>query len=222
LSWVSGAWAILAKDVRSEVRTRAALGAVVLFAVVTLVVVSYTIGGASLPTDVHASLLWIIVFFAAMAGLSRTFVVEEERGTELALKLTCSGAQVFVGKLLFNLALLALLSLVLIPLVQILLPIREANWGLLALGLALGCVALAASATLVAAIVAQAGMKGALFTVLAFPILIPVLVAGVGTTQKAMGELPVSSATTELQLLVSYAGVMVTLAIMLFDFVWRD
>ena len=61
-----------------------------------------------------------------------------------------------------------------------------------------------------------------MFTVLAFPILIPVLVAGVGTTQKAMAELPVSSATTELQLLVSYAGVMVTLAIMLFDFVWRD
>ena len=221
MSWVRGVWAILAKDVRSEVRTRAALGAVVLFAVVTLVVVSYSIGGVSLPTDVHASLLWIIVFFAAMAGLSRTFVVEEERGTELALKLTASGAQVFVGKLLFNLALLALLSLVLIPLFQILLPIREANWALLALGLALGCGALAASATLVAAIVAQAGVKGALFTVLAFPILIPVLVAGVGTTQKAMAELPVSSATTELQLLVSYTGVMVTLAIMLFDFVWR-
>lgn len=222
MNWISGTWAILAKDVRSEVRTRSALGAVVLFAVVTLVVVSYTLGGASLPIDVHASLLWIIVFFAAMAGLSRTFVVEEERGTELALKLTCSGAQVFVGKLLFNLALLALLSAVLIPLVQILLPVREANWGLLALGLTLGCLALAASATLVAAIVAQAGMKGALFTVLAFPILIPVLVAGVGTTQKAMAELPVSSAATELQLLVSYTGVMVTLAIMLFDFVWRD
>jgi heme exporter protein B len=214
--------AVLSKDVRSEVRTRAALNAVILFAVVTLAVVSYAIGGFGLSPEVHASLLWIIVFFAAMAGLSRTFVVEAERGTELALKLTASGAQVFLGKLLFNLVLLGVLSLVLIPLFQVLLPIREANWGLLALGLALGCVALAASTTLVAAIVAQAGVKGALFTVLSFPILIPVLIAGVGTTQKAMAQEPIPEASTEIQLLVSYAGVMVTLSLLLFDFVWRD
>lgn len=222
MNWLDGALAILVKDVRSEVRTRAALNAVVLFTLVTLVVVSYSIGGFGLVPEVHASLLWIIVFFAAMAGLSRTFVVEAERGTEVALKLTASGAQVFFGKFLFNLALLGLLDLILVPLFQILLPIREANWSLLGLGLGLGSFALAASTTLVAAIVAQAGVKGALFTVLSFPILIPVLIAGVGTTRKAMMLAPVADAATEIQLLVSYAGIMLTLSFMLFDFVWRD
>jgi heme exporter protein B len=214
--------AILAKDIRSEVRARAALNAVVLFAAVTLAMVSYSIGGTSLSSEVHASLLWIIVFFAAMAGLSRTFLVEAERGTELALKLTASGSQVFVGKVLFNLALLGLLDLIVVPLFQILLPIPEANWGLLLTGLVLGSLALAATATLVAAIVAQAGVKGALFAVLSFPILIPVLVPGVSTTKKAMDQIPISGALTEIQLLVSYTGVMLTLALMLFDFVWRD
>jgi heme exporter protein B len=222
LSWVRGTLAIFVKDVRSEVRTRAALNAVVLFTVVTLTVVSYSIGSFGLAPEVQASLLWIIVFFAAMAGLSRTFVVEAERGTELALKLTASGAQVFVGKFLFNLALLGLLDLILVPLFQIFLPIREANWGLLLGGLGLGSLALAASATLVAAIVAQAGVKGALFTVLSFPILVPVLIAGVGITRKALAQQSMGQATTELQLLVSYAGVMLTLAVMLFDFVWRE
>jgi heme exporter protein B len=210
------------KDVRSEVRTRAALNALVLFTVVTLTVVSYAIGGFGLAPEVHASLLWIIVFFAAMASLSRSFVVESERGTELALKLTASGSQVFLGKFLFNLALLGLLDLVLIPLFQVLLPIREANWGLLAGGLVLGSLALAASTTLVAAIVAQAGVKGALFTVLSFPILIPVLMAGVAITRRAMALETAGQATTEIQLLVSYAGVMVTLSFLLFDYVWRD
>ena len=65
-------------------------------------------------------------------------------------------------------------------------------------------------------------MKGALFTVLSFPILIPVLVAGVGTTVKAMNLEPISRAGTEIQLLISYAGIMVTLSILLFDAVWRD
>jgi len=222
LTWLDGALAILAKDVRSEVRTRAALNAIVLFSVVTLAVVSYAVGSFGLSPDVHASLLWIIVFFAAMAGLSRTFVVEAERGTEAALKLTASGTQVFLGKFLFNLALLGLLDLILIPLFQILLPIREANWGLLGIGLGLGSLALAASTTLVAAIVAQAGVKGALFTVLSFPILIPVLVAGVSSTRKAMDLAPWADAVTEIQLLVSYAGLMLTLSFFLFDSVWRD
>jgi heme exporter protein B len=210
------------KDVRSEVRARAALNAVVLFTVVTLTVVSYSIGSFGLAPEVQASLLWIIVFFAAMAGLSRTFVVEAERGTDLALRLTASGAQVFVGKFLFNLALLGLLDVILVPLFQIFLPIRGANWGLLLGGLGLGSVALAASATLVAAIVAQAGVKGALFTVLSFPILAPVLIAGVGVTRKALLQNSMADASTELQLLISYGGVMVTLSVLLFDFVWRE
>lgn len=222
MSWLRGAFAILAKDVRSEVRTRAALNAILLFAVVTLAMVSFAIGGFGLASEVHASLLWIIMFFASMAGLSRTFVVEEERGTVMALRLTAAGGQVYLGKFLFNLALLAILSLILLPLFQILLPIPRANWSLLLGGLVLGCLALAAATTLVAAIVSQAGVKGALFTVLSFPILIPVLVAGVGTTQKAMAVQPVSSASTEIQLLVSYTGVMITAAFFLFDFVWRD
>lgn len=222
MSWARGVLAILAKDVRSEVRARSALNAVVLFTVVTLTVVSFSMGSFGMAPEAQASLLWIIVFFAAMAGLSRTFVVEAERGTDLALRLSASGAQVFVGKFLFNLALLALLDAILIPLFQVFLPIREANWGLLLTGLGLGSLALAASATLVAAIVAQAGVKGALFTVLSFPILIPVLIAGVGTTRKALALADLGAAGTELQLLVSYAGVMITLAVLLFDFVWRE
>lgn len=214
--------AVFAKDVRSEVRTRAALGAVLVFTVASMTVASFSLAGHAPGAEVHASLLWILLFFAAMAGLSRTFVVEEERGTAMALRLTAEASQVFVGKLLFNLALLGLLDLVLIPLFQVLLPIREANWGLLLLGLGLGSVALAAAATLTAAIVAQAGVKGALFTVLSFPILIPVLVAGVGTTRKALQLQELSSASAELQLLVSYAGVMITLALLLFEHVWRE
>jgi heme exporter protein B len=213
---------LLAKDIRSEVRTRAALNAVVLFVVVTLTVVSYSLGGFGLTPEVHASLVWVIVFFAAMAGLSRSFVSEAEKGTDLALRLTASGAQVYVGKFLFNLSLLVLLDVILVPLVQILLPIREVSWVPFLLGLGLGSLALASSSTLVAAIVAQAGVKGALFTVLSFPILMPVLVAGVSTTRKAMLEEPLAACSSEIQLLVSYAGVMLTLAILLFDFVWRE
>ena len=222
MTWFSAVLAVFMKDVRSEVRARTALSAVLLFAVVTLVAVSFSTAGVGLTPAMHASLFWIILFFAAMAGLSRTFVVEAERGTELALKLCATGAQVYVGKLLFNLALLGLLDLVLLPLFQVFLPFPESNWSLLLAALLLGSVALASASTFVAAIVSQAGVKGALFTVLAFPVLVPVLFAGVGALRRAMAMESVANASTELQLLVSYAGVMVTLAVLLFDYVWRE
>ena len=155
MSWLRAAVAILLKDIRSEVRTRAALNAVLLFAVVTLAMVSYALGGARLTPEIHAALVWIILFFAAMAGLSRSFVVEAERGTERALRLAASASQIYLGKLLFNLALLGMLDAILVPLFQILLPLHGIHWGLFLAGLALGSVALAAATTLVAAMPAR-------------------------------------------------------------------
>jgi len=222
MNWARGAAAILAKDLKSELRGRAALNAVVLFAVVTLTAVSYSIGGYGITAEIQASLLWIVLFFAAMAGLSRSFVVEAEKGTQTALRLTATGAQVYLGKFAFNLLLLLVLDAVVLALFQILLPITTADWPLLVLGLLLGSAGLAASSTLIAAIVAQAGVKGALFTVLAFPILVPVLIAGIGATRKALAMDGLQSAGSEIQLLVSYTGIMITMALLLFDHIWKD
>jgi len=222
LSWLDTTLAVLVKDLRTEARARSAVGSVLLFSVVTLTAVSYSLGGFAIDADIQASMLWIVLLFAALAGLSRGFVSETESGTVLALRLAAPPTSVYLGKFLFNLFLLGVLDLILIPLFQILLPVASANWGLLMIGLVLGSIGLAASTTLIAAIVAQAGVKGTLFTVLAFPVLVPVLVAGIGATRKAFASEPVAAAMPEIQLLVSYAGVMLAASLLLFDHVWKD
>jgi len=219
---MDAATAILRKDLRTESRSRAASGAVVLFAAVSVVAVSYAVGGYAISPEVKASLLWVVLFFAAMAGLARALVSEADRGTQDALRLTAAGSDVFLGKFAFNLVVLGILDLVIMMLFQILLPIESADWGLLVVGLLLGSVGLSAAATLIAAVVAQTGARGALFTVLAFPVLLPVIIAGIGVTRKAFDGEPWSGAGTELQLLISYTGIMITLGVLLFDFVWRD
>ena len=221
-NWWRAANAILRKDLRTESRSRAASGSVVLFAVVSVVAVSYAVGGFALLPEVQASMLWVVLFFASMAGLSRALVSEADRGTQAALRLVAAGSDVFLGKLAFNLVVLGVLDVVVMILFQILLPVASADWGMLVVGLALGSVGLAAASTLIAAVVAQTGARGALFTVLAFPVLLPVLIAGIGVTRRAFSGESWSGAGTEIQLLVSYAGIMITLGILLFDFVWRD
>jgi heme exporter protein B len=214
--------AILRKDLRSELRSRYALNALLMFALSALAAVSFSISGNALSPGLHAALFWIVLFFSAMSGLSRSFVKEEESHTVVALKLSASPSAVYLGKLCFNILLLGILDLMLIPLAVILLHLPVADWPLFLLVVGIGSVGLAGASTILAAIVAKASSKGPLFAVLAFPILLPLLVTAIRGTLLSLQGRPITEATSELRLLISYLGVMITASIFLFDAVWGE
>ncbi|NUN70254.1 MAG: heme exporter protein CcmB, partial [Bacteroidetes bacterium] len=103
---------IFVKEFVSEFRTRYALNALLMFVVTTLSIILFSIGQESPSSDVLSGTLWIVIFFSAMSGLSRTFVAEEERGTSLTLRLLVNANAVYIGKLLYNFALILVLSLI--------------------------------------------------------------------------------------------------------------
>src|SRR5512139_1317910 len=104
-SWLRSSLAVFSKDWRSELRTRYAISALGMFVITTIAIILFSLGSESAPPDVLAGMLWVVIFFAAMSGLSRSFVSEEERGTAMTLQLAARGSAVFFGKLLFNLVL---------------------------------------------------------------------------------------------------------------------
>ena len=73
-----------------------------------------------------------------------------------------------------------------------------------------------------AAIIAKAASKGALFSVLSLPLLIVLLIMLVSGTTKAMDEASFGDASLEIQGLIAYGVVMMTASLMLFRFVWKD
>ncbi len=218
--------AVFVKDLRTEWRTRVALNALLLFAFSVLVLVGYAVGPTRLTLEdrpvVNSVLLWIVLFFSAMTGLSRAFVNEEETGTAAALRLTAPPASVFLGKLLANLALLAVVMTVVVPLFLALMSFGIAAPGLLLAVLALGGVGIAAASTFIAAIVSKTAAKGALFAVLATPLLLPPLVAAVTGTRIAATEPDLAAGLDVVRLLFAYDGLMVTASFLLFDAVWRE
>ena len=106
LKLLHDAWLIFQKDIRQEFKTRYSINAIFLFALVTLIAVSFSIGTYNASADIKSALLWIIIFFSAMSGLSHIFVREEEKHTADTLKLVAQPTGVFLGKFLFNLFLL--------------------------------------------------------------------------------------------------------------------
>lgn len=221
-TWTSRVLALFLKDFKSELRTRYSLNALVMFAVITLTVVSFSIGMFSLSSKVKSSLFWIVIFFSAMSGLAQVFIKEEEAKTSSLLKLIASSESIFAGKLLYNLVLLLFLEIIIAPLFIIMLGFSILNFWLFLCVLVLGSLGLVCSTTIIAAIVAKASVKGALFAVLSFPILLPLLVTVISGTNLAAEGASFSQGLRDLQILFSYAVVMFVASFLLFDFVWEE
>jgi len=220
--WTGQAWAILKKDLLTEIRVAAASTAIGMFALVSLAVVSYAVGSAPLDPVVEASLLWVVLFFSSSVGLSRTFVKEEETKTAVALRLTAQPSVVFGGKLIFNCVLMLLLAMLLVPLYLVFMTVSVHSPLLFLAVLFVGLLGLAGGSTLIAAIISRARVKGPLFGVLTFPVLLPLLMLLVRSTTLALEGSSWSEVSSYMLGLVGFAGAMITASFLLFDSVWES
>lgn len=221
-TWAGEAAAVFAKEWRCEFRTRYSLNTLGLFAFTTLVVVSVSLGPLGVETSrgtaVLPVLLWIILLFSAAAGLPRSFVQEEETQTATALRLAATPSALFCGKLVYGLTLMAALEALVTPIYLAMTSFSVASPGLLVAVLAAGGYGLAVCSTLVGSIISQARSKGTLFSVLAFPVLIPVLVITVELTRAAAAG---GTAGVALPVLLLYDASVTVAGFMLFPLVWN-
>jgi len=212
---------VFVKDWRCELRTRHAVSTLALFAVTTLIVASLVLGplgnDARLAQRVVPVILWLILLFAASAGLPRAFVHEEESRTSIALRLAARPSALFAGKLAHVITLVLAIELIVGPLSVVLFDLRVADPVAFVSTLVAGGLAIAGATTLLAAIVAQGRGASTLFAVLALPVLLPALALAVAVTQAAMsGE----NGSTYLTELVLYDGTIVVAGFLLFPSIW--
>jgi len=223
--FLAEAGAVFVKDLRTELRTRVAFNALGLFAITTLAAISYTIGPYRIAQAdrpyLLSALLWIVIFFAAMAGLDRSFVKEEDSHTAALLRLSARPLVVWGGKLLFNFVVLELLMVILVPLYVVLMGFQVLSVGGLIWILLAGGYTLAVTTTIVAAIIARASSRGALFSVLSLPLLLPLLIFVIQGT-RAVAEGSAQGAGSALRAVVSLGGVMTIVSIVLFPAVWNE
>ncbi len=217
------AYSLFRKDWESELRTRYAINALAMFILVTISVILFSIGQEKISEYLSGGLLWVVIFFSAMSGLSRSFVSEEERGTTLTLHLIASPSTVFSGKLIFNLLLVFLMNISIALLYSALFDsFIIKNIELFLIAFFFGSIGIAVSSTMIAAIISKANTKGTLYPVLSFPILLPLILTLLEITKFSMDGDPVSDSLVEIFVLISYDVIMLTAGYLLFDFIWKD
>ncbi len=225
-AWLQAALAVFEKDMRVELRTRYALNALAMFVLTTVLVASFYLGPQLQPGDPNApaalaTLLWIAILFAALTGLARAFVGEEEAQTAAFLRLHAPPLAIFWGKWLVNALLLAGLLLLTTLCFGLLTALRVGNLPLLLVALGVGGAGLASATTIVGAIIARASARSALFAALAVPVLFPLLVLAVQTTDWALAGRNFADARRNLIGMSAYTVALTTVSVLLFPFVWE-
>ncbi|HSV95975.1 MAG TPA: heme exporter protein CcmB [Spirochaetota bacterium] len=209
----------IVKDFRIEFRRRFAVNIALSFAAITTLAVSLTAGGVLLGAQTQAMLFWIILFFSAMNGLAHVFTREEEEGTALFLRVTSPAAAVYTAKLVFNTAVIFIIAAVISPLYVFFLNVDIAAPAAFAAATCAGSLAIASSTTVLAAIVARAGGRGSLFTIISFPVVLPPLWVAVGATRTSIAG---SASAEGVVFLLAFSGALVAVSYMLFGHIWIE
>ena len=213
---------VFRKDFKSELRSRYVINSLLMFVLVTISIIRFAIGDERIENEILTGLLWIVIFFSASSGLSRTFVKEEEKETSIALKLSTDSSSVIIGKLIFNLVLTFALNILILILFILITDYQIKNLAGFVITMLLGNFGLVAASTIIAAIISKANSKGTLYPVLSFPVLLPLLLTAINATKLAGAGVDTGKLNGEILILISYSVVVTVASLMLFKFVWED
>lgn len=211
----------LKKDFLIEFRNRAAINISFAFAGITTLSVSLACGGAMLTPQIHAILFWVIIFFSGMSGLSHIFIREEEERTSLFLSLNSDPENIYMAKLMFNSVLFLCITATVTPLYLFFMQTAPASIASFIFTAAAGSFAVSSISTILGAMVSKAQARGSLFTVISFPLIIPVLWISIELTANSLeGVAPTE--WRSLLFLLAFSGVIISVSYLSFKFIWTE
>jgi heme exporter protein B len=222
MRFITSSLAVFLKDLQLEQRTKFGINTIIAFVLASLMVMIFALRAEDLHDHAKSGLLWIIVLFASLASLSRSFVSESDQSTLDLLRLRFPATHIYTGKLLYNFLFTFAVAVFSFLLYLFLLNIDISRWFIMSAGLIFGSLGLASISTLLASLVAQSNQKGAVFSVLAIPLLIPLILIVAKVTFTAFYGDQDGSYISDIAALIGYCGVTVTAGSLLFDFVWNE
>jgi heme exporter protein B len=171
--------------------------------------------------DAAAGALWVALVFSGMLGATRVLVAEGENGCIRGLLLSpIDRATLFAAKVTaaFIFMAIALCASVVVMVLFFNLQFSGALTRLAPV-LAMGALGFAALATLLAAIAGRARGGDLLLPILAVPMYVPALIAGVRASAHALGGAPLSSASEWIGILAAFDALFLTAGYLLFEHV---
>src|SRR6185295_10906497 len=213
---------LLRKDLLLELRRRDSLLTMFFFGTLLLFVFHFAF---DMPPDKVAelapALLWLAFLFTGTLGLAQLFQAERDNHCLDALLLSpLDRGALFLAKTGFNLILMLLVEIVVIPLFWILFNLH--SWNLLPqifLVSLLGTVGFCGLGTMMAAVTLRARARELLLPLVLFPLMIPVILATIRCMENILRMGEFGEALPWLRLLLGFDVIFLTVGVLIFDHV---
>jgi len=182
-------FAILAKDARIEFRTRDILFTMAIFSTLLVLVFAFAfLSDPSRTRDYGPGIVWATLLFSATVGQNRLFDRERENSCLWAMLLApVRPGVVFAAKATGHFVFTAVVETLTVILVVVFFDLEVLDIGAFVAALTLGAAGMSLVGTLFSAMLMNARMKEVLLPLVTFPVLTPVVIAGVKATALAVG-----------------------------------
>ena len=167
------------KELLDGIRLRAGYVTMGMFALTVIAFLSMSLAWGTMDDRLASALLWIVIFFAATLQGERLFAEEAAAGTLPFLWIYVPAQAVLFGKMAAHFVTLVVLAALIFPLVVILMDAPLVLNGCFVGTLFLGLWGMTAADTLLAAVAANASVRGGLVPVLLLPSMLPILLPAI-------------------------------------------
>ncbi len=210
---------IFIKELSVEFRQRFAVGGILVFAA-TIVFIIYKSFNTVNPRE-WSILVWIIMLFAGLNAVVKSFL-QETKGTYIYYYTLFDPVDVLIAKILYNVVFLCVLFLVIIGMMALFtgFPVRDIP--LFAIGSLGGIAGISVVFTFVSIISAAGSGNATLMSILALPLILPVLLILLKVSAVSSGMLVDTAIHVDLWLLLAIDCILLGACILLFPVLWKS
>ena len=214
-------WAILAKDIRYELRSKQTWTSMGMFALLVLVIFNFAFDlHVDNKSAVAPGALWVAFIFASLLGLGRTIAAEREQGSmDRLLLCPVDRKAIYLAKLLGNLLFIGVVELIALPVYAALFDVPLFAGVLIPIVL-LGTLGIAIIGTLFATMAAATRARELLLPILVFPLIVPIVIAAVRATEALLA--PTTNEPPWLGLIIAFDIIFLSVSTLTFQYVVEE
>ena len=214
---------VAGKDLRIEARARVALGQILPFGLIVILLFAFALDpDRGVLARVAPGLFWIAVLLATLLAVGRAFAIETHHGARDGLRMAgLDGGAIFLGKAVAIAVQLAALELVLGLGVIVMYGVDVHGLGVVLLTAVAATVGLAATGTLYGVLAAGLRLRETLLPLLLLPVIAPVMLGATRAFEDGLDGVP-GDAWPWVGMLGVFAVLYTAIGVMAFGALWEE
>jgi heme exporter protein B len=211
-------WYLIQKDFNIELRQRYILASIFLYVISSVFIISRILQTVS-PMLWNA-IFWILFIFTAVTAMMKSFS-QEISNRELYYYYIAGPIEIIIAKLIYNFFSLLIMGLLIMGAFIVFINNPIEHYGVFIIGVLLGALGISSIFTLVSSIASKGGNSASLMSVLAIPLVLPVILFNLRLTGAGVGIFGLTTISQDIVLLLAIITILIGVSLILFPQIWR-